>query len=243
VTADPPGKGPAPEPGDESVPLQFVDLLYAVPVADLAVRVSATHLDHVSASGWTDLALQLSVITFGWIGHHTNRRRLPPALQDDRIKGNQFLTLRFPQLVVEILIIVAYFALGTKSYLPAGAGIGHPSVAWKGLWLTVTFGLYGAWDLLDLWIVSRVSRRPLVDSTGLDDWRTRDRRRLSVTATFTGLIGVLLWGLWASSYHHGKPPYRSVVGFDLAAIGVLYVYRIVQERVAEHGWGALVRRV
>jgi hypothetical protein len=90
---------------DESVSLQFVDLLYAVPVADLAVRVSATHLRHVTASGWTDLAVPLVALTFGWIGHHANRKKLPVALSDARESGRQFLTLRFCQFVVEILIM------------------------------------------------------------------------------------------------------------------------------------------
>jgi hypothetical protein len=214
---------------DESVPLQFVDLLYAVPVADLAVRVSATHLDHVSPSGWTDLAVQLSAITFGWIGHHTNRAKLPRTLTEERSEGRQFLTLRFPQLVVEILIIVAYFALGTKSFLPDAQGIGHPSEAWKGLWLTVIFGLYLIWDLLDVWIA---------ETRQLVKWRKRAWRGLKVTAVFTAIIGIGLWLAWASGYHQAGSPYGSVVGFDLCAIAILFAYRATGELVkeaAEHG--------
>jgi hypothetical protein len=209
---------------DESVPLQFVDLLYAVPVADLAVRVSATHLDHISPSGWTDLAVQLCAITFGWIGHHSNRGDLPPKLVEERAKGRQFLTWRFPQLVVEILIIVAYFALGTKSVLPNGQGIGHASAVWKGLWLTVTFGLYLIWDGLDVWIAQR---------HGLDAWRARAAGSLTVTAVFTAIIGFGLWWGWASHYHRAGTPYHSVVGFDLVAIAVLFTYRAAGELVRD----------
>jgi hypothetical protein len=215
---------------DESVSLQLVDLLYAVPVADLAVRVSATHLHHVTGSGWTDIGVQLCAITFGWIGHHSNRSKLPAPLRTARTVGRQFLTLRFWQLVVEILIIAAYFALGTRSYLPAGAGIGHPSEMWKGAWLTVTFGLYLSWDLLDIWITKRAlhKRQSYADRRDLENWLRRDYRRIVVTATFALLIGLLLWRVWAVNYHHG-----SVVAFDLCTIVVLYVYRAVQELALE----------
>ena len=121
-------------------------------MADLAVRVSSTHLTGVPASGWGDIAVQLTAITFGWVGHHTNRRRLPPSIQAKRDNGRQFLTVRFGQFIVEILIIVAYFALGTQSDLPDGAGLGHPSESWKAGWLTGIFVLYLIWDAFDIGI-------------------------------------------------------------------------------------------
>jgi hypothetical protein len=142
----------------------------------------------------------------------------------ERAKGRQFLTWRFPQLVVEILIIVAYFALGTKSFLPNGQGIGHPAAVWKGLWLTVIFGLYMIWDGLDIWIAHRRE---------LDDWRARAEGSLTVTAVFTAIIGVGLWWGWASHYHQAGRPYQSVVGFNLVAIAVLFIYRAVGELVRD----------
>lgn len=220
---------------DESVSLQLVDLLYAVPVADLAVRVSNTKLRHVTASGWADLAVPLAALTFGWIGHHSNRSKLPSVLRDARDTGRQFLTVRFWQFVLEALIIVPYFAIGTRSYLPAGAGIGHPSETWKAGWLTVTFGMYVIWDLLDLWITKRALHKAPkhVGRRELKDWLDRDRRRVAVTGTFFVLIAFFLWFVWASNYHPGTPPYRSVVVFDLATIAVLYGYRVIQELVLE----------
>jgi hypothetical protein len=215
---------------DESVSLQFVDLLYAVPVADLAVRVSSTHFHHVTASGWTDLAVQMTAITFGWVGHHSNRNKLPAPLLKARNGPKQFLTARFWQFIVEVLIIAAYFALGTRSYLPSGAGIGHPSEEWKAVWLVITFGLYLTWDVLDIYITKRaLGRHPSAgDRFELEDWLGRDRRRFAVTFAFLVLIFVVLWFAWARHFHPGLP-HASVVVFDLVAILILYLYRVVHE--------------
>jgi CDP-diglyceride synthetase len=215
---------------DESVSLQFVDLLYAVPVADLAVRVSATHFHHVTASGWTDLAVQMTAITLGWVGHHSNRNRLPAPLLKARNGAKQFLTARFWQFIVEVLIIAAYFALGTRSYLPSGAGIGHPSEEWKAVWLLITFGLYLTWDVLDIYITKRaLGRRPSAeDRFELKDWLGLDRRRCAVTSAFLALMFVVLWLEWARNFHPSLP-HASAVVFDLVAIVILYLYRVVHE--------------
>src|SRR5206468_1535994 len=64
--------GTAATTDSQSVELNFVDLLYAVPVADLAIRASQTNLQGVPLSGWADTSLALWTILLGWIGHHTN---------------------------------------------------------------------------------------------------------------------------------------------------------------------------
>jgi hypothetical protein len=209
----------APSGADESPPLQFVDLLYAVPIADLAVRVSATRLMGVTASGWSDIAVQLTAITLGWVGHHTNRRRLPPKLREMQASGRQFWTPRFGQFVVEILIIVGYFALGTRAYLPDGAGIGHPSESWKAGWLTLIFILYLVWDLFDIWIAR---------GAGESRWEKRAWWGCGVTVAFAAIMFFGFYLAWASSYSQGKP-YHGVVVFDVVLIVVLYAYRVTQE--------------
>jgi hypothetical protein len=201
----------------ESVELSFVDLMYAVPVADLAVRVSATHLHHVTPSGWTDLALALTLITFGWIGHHNNRKQLPPSIKVSREEPRRaFTTARFPQFLVEVLIVIVYFALGTRAVLPAGAGVGRAGTLWKAECLTVVFALYLVWDVLDIY--SAVVPRPR-------EWRWADRaaRGGFVTLCFVGVFA--LFSLWASNHPHP----HSVVGFDLLAIVCLYLYRVIQQ--------------
>jgi hypothetical protein len=48
--------------------LSFIDLLYAVPIGDLAMRVSGAQLDRVSAADWSAVAVVLAVIVLSWVG-------------------------------------------------------------------------------------------------------------------------------------------------------------------------------
>jgi hypothetical protein len=207
---------PDDNPGPQSVELGFVDLLYAVPVADLAVRVSGTTLHHVTPSGWGDVGLALTTITLGWIGHHSNRQKLPPGMRANRLRPvRNYWSRRFVQFVVEVLIVIVYFALGTRSFLPAGAGVGRAGTVWKAECLLAVFILYLIWDLLDAWIASKPARA----------WADRALRGACVTfvfvVVFAAFVGVAL----------ANPHPSSVVLFDLVAIGLLYAYRVVQELV------------
>lgn len=198
----------------ESVGLSFVDLLYAVPVADIAVRVSATKLKGVTASGWADIALALTAITLGWIGHHNNRVRLPPK-EKERRRTTPFWDLRFPQFVVEVLIIVAYFALGARPVLPGGVGVATPTELWKAEWLTGLFALYLVWDALDIFIAKRAQ-----------EWEWRQRAKTGRNVTLGFLVVFVIFLIVASM---GSDPRHSVVVFDLLAIFFLYLYRVTQE--------------
>lgn len=204
------GEGDTPDVG-----LSFVDLLYAVPVADLAARVSRTHLHNVTASGWGDLGLALTAITFGWIGHHTNRQQLPPALRRLRAPATPFSGLRFWQFLVEIFIIGAYFVLGTRAVLPSGGGLGSPDEFGKGECLVAIFVLYLVWDLLDI----RIARRE-----GETKWAKRASAGMSVTLVFVVLFAAFLAVGWTERNHH----LHSALAFDLIAIAFLYLYRRVQ---------------
>lgn len=207
-------------PGNDDKPevgLSFVDLLYAVPVVDLATRVASTHLERVRASGWTDVALALAAITFGWVGHHTNRQQLPPALKDVRNSEQPFTQLRFAQFLVEILIIVAYFALGTRALLPDHQGVGSPDEFGKGVCLVGIYLLYLMWDFLDIRIAGQ---------KGLYKWKDRAKHGMWVTLAFLVVFAVfLVVGLTQRNH-----TLHSVVVFDLAAIACLYLYRAIQEK-------------
>jgi hypothetical protein len=56
------GQGDEPAPGPAIDQLDFLDLLYAVPIGDLAMRVSGAQLNRISASDWSALALIMAVI-------------------------------------------------------------------------------------------------------------------------------------------------------------------------------------
>lgn len=205
-----------PRPEGPDVGLSFVDLLYAVPVAVLATRITETDLSDVRASGWTDVALVLAAVTFGWIGHHTNRQKQPQELKELRRSEYFFSSTWFAQFLVEVLIIVAYLALGTRILLPDGHGVGSPDEYGKALCLSGIFALYLVWDLLDIRIAWTGS-----------DAKHRATHGMWVTLGFLGLsTSFLVVGL-AQRDHD----LHSVVAFDLAAILFLYSYRAVQERV------------
>jgi hypothetical protein len=197
----------------DPVSLSFVDLLYAVPVADIATRVGATHLRGISAAGWSALALSLALITFGWIGHHNNRRRLPRK----RAGEFRFFSPRFVQFTVEVLIIGAYFALGTRLGLSAA----EPSATWQAAWLVVAFSLYLTWDGLDVYVANRPPENT--------KWAQSARKGGLVTAVFLLVFGGLLAVVCIEDDHASG----WVVGVNLIAIGVLYAYRAIQEHIVE----------
>jgi hypothetical protein len=213
----------------DPVGLSFVDLLYAVPVADLATRIADTHLQHVRASGWFDVLLALTAITFGWVGHHTNRQRMPEPLKSLRnSKQHTFTQLRFVQFLVEIVIIVAYFALGTRAVLPEHQGVAAPDEFWKGVLLVGIYGLYLVWDLLDIRIARREAGRQ-TDAGAireLKEWVRRAKRGRTVTLAFVVLFAIFLAIGWSERHHK----LGSVVAFDVGAIILLYAYRAIEEK-------------
>jgi hypothetical protein len=206
---------PPPNPGyaderSESVGLSFVDLLYAVPVAVLATRLDKASPSNVPAAGWTSVALALTAITLGWVGHHANRKTVPPAA---RVREDEepFTTARFPQFVVEILIIAAYFALAKLAVLGDGR---QPELA-QTVWLAIAFALYLVWDLLDIHIAASFG----------GDWPVRAVRGTEITYLFA-LLFVAAVLLTLATRHHRL---CSAVVFDVSVIAALLAYRIVQE--------------
>jgi hypothetical protein len=187
-------------------------LLYAVPVADIATRVSATELKNVPPAGWAQIGLSLAVITFAWIGHHKNRNLVASR---QAAGAFPFCSPRFVQFIVEVLIIAAYFALGARLALRTGA-FPNPSGIWQSLWLTIVFVLYLIWDILDFSIARS-------DTT----WAARARKGSYVTVGFL-IVFALLLAVVISANDHTSP---WVVAVDAVAICLLYSYRVVQEQV------------
>jgi hypothetical protein len=207
--------------GSDGVALSFVDLLYAVPVAALATRVSETHLKGVSASGWADIGLALIPLTLGWIGHHTNRLRKQKLAAERSIPATPFTELRFLQFCFEVFIIGVYFALSTRLRLPGSPGVEAPALHWKASWLFVLFVLYACWDLLDIAIAKK---------QGSSAWKERASWGLVGTVVFIVVFGVVR--LATPAYAH------STVPFDGICIGALYLYRVAQQLIIDAGCGS-----
>jgi hypothetical protein len=198
----------------DRVALSFVDLLYAVPVAALATRVSETHLKGVSLSGWTDIGLALVALTLGWIGHHTNRLRRQKMAPEPSIPTAPFTELRFVQFFFEVFIIGVYFALSTRLRLPGSPGVAMPELHWKASWLLALFVLYLCWDVLDITIAKK---------RGKHEWETRACWGAKVTGLFIVVFGV--GRLLTPADAHSAAP------FDIICIFALYGYRVAQQCV------------
>jgi hypothetical protein len=196
--------------------LDFIDLLYAVPIAVLATQIARTNPAHIQAAGWADVGVALFAITFGWLGHHANRGRVPPKARKES-NENPFTTLRFPQLIVEILVIGMYFAIVTRVALPHQPGASLPSARSKAVLLTILFGVYLIWDLFEICITERSVE---LDST----WPRRARRGACVTCSFILVFALLLFIAYEAHAHRA----HVVIAFDVVSIVCLYAYRLIQ---------------
>jgi hypothetical protein len=208
------------EPADR-INLNFVDLLYAVPVAALATRVSTADLEHVSAAAWGDILLALIALTFGWVGHHTNRRRREKeAPEPSKVSNKTFTESSFWQFGVEVGIIGVYFALSARLSLPHTR---NAQLHWKALWIVVLFVLYLMWDGLDLWIACIRSKHP-PEGRQPDEYEAWGKRAVQgalVTALFLAVFCGVLYsaptGRWWT------------LPFDVTCIALLYLYRVSQQ--------------
>jgi hypothetical protein len=202
-----------------SVGLSYIDLLYAVPVAVVAQLIAEHPSSEVATGVWANVALALAAVTCGWIGHHQNRRHLPRCLADREDK-RFFSTARFPQFIIEILIIGVYLALVLVSGLrhPSDSGTEFEHLLTK--WLAYVFVLYLVWDLFDVGIAR--TRSPSCGS--VETFLCRAVKGMAVTLGFT-VVAVLISACAWTGNRLGLP----IIWFDGLLIGFLFAYRWVQE--------------
>ncbi len=221
-----PRSGPGDEPaaGPALDQLNFLDLLYAVPIGDLAVRVSGAQLNRVSAADWSALALILAVIVLSWVGLHKDRAIVTGEQRpNNRIGDIRFAHAEFVQFLIEVSIIGMYFAMGLTLQLPPknSTSASLPSEMWLTGFLFAIFAAYLLWDHIDIWRARHDKNRI---------WLGRATRGARVT-----LPTVLLWlvifvvvSLTLNPVHTERP----VVVLNLVLVAVLYGYRVAQDR-----WG------
>jgi hypothetical protein len=195
--------------------LNFLDLLYAVPVGDLAMRVSGAKLAQVSSADWWVLAVILATIAFSWIGVHKDRAaQADESHQRGPIGKMPFLGLQFVQFLVQIIIVGTYFAMGLFLKLPTQSDptVRPPAEGWLTGFLLLIFGLYLLWDLIDIRLAgSSLWRKPALDGT-------------LVTASFLILAGIIFVVVLFAC-----PP--AILSNAILLI-FLYAYRVAQDR-----WG------
>jgi hypothetical protein len=199
--------------------LSFLDLLYAVPVGDLAMRVSSAELARVSPADWSALAVILATIVLSWVGLHKDRA----AMADENhgrgpIGQMSFLGPQFVQFLVEIIIVGTYFAMGLLLKFPGGndLAVGPPAEGWLTGLLLLIFALYLVWDLIDI----HLARSPA--------WRETAQHGAFVTAVSSALAGILFIVVLST-----RPRTTIwIVSLNAALVIFLYVYRVAQDR-----WG------
>jgi hypothetical protein len=206
---------------DNHVNLDFIDLLYAVPVAALATRIGETHLEHVGPAAWFDIFLALIALTLGWIGHHNNRQRKQKNARDRELPTAAFTEWTFTQFIVEAGVIGVYFALSTRLSLPSDAATYSAQLHWKASWLLVLFALYVLWDLLDILVA--LTRAKLVDLEG-EEYKYWAKR-----AACGGMVSLLFAIVFASVRYSAPAGAYSTIPFDVACIVLLYCYRVSQQ--------------
>jgi hypothetical protein len=200
--------------------LSFLDLFYAVPVGDLAVRVGSTQLDRVTAADWSTMAVELAALLFSWVGLHLNRAEMAQRTSEYWFISNlKFKSARFWQFCLEVVITGLYFVIGLTLALPqksASSPPHLPSEKWVlGLLLTIWF-TYVVWDQLDVHIAC------LHDD---GDWKYKAEVGRNVSIIFFFLFGAMFaieW-VWRATNDY------SILVWNLLALVVLYLYRTTQQ--------------
>jgi hypothetical protein len=211
---------PQPQSQDAAVDqLSFLDLLYAVPIGDLAMRVSGADLSKIPAPNWLALSVVLAVIVLSWIGLHKDRAitmgsKRPAA----RIGDISFWSIEFVQFTLEIVIVGLYFAMGLTLNLPTAhtATAQLPSQSWLLAYLMFIYGAYLVWDQIDVSLAKTESH------TG---WQGRAKKGRTITASF-GLGWVVLYVLVRVVLPNTAD---AAIGLYLVMLALLYIYRVVQD--------------
>lgn len=199
--------------------LSFLDLIYTVPVGDLAMRVSGAKLDQVSAADWSALAMILTVIVLSWIGVHKDRADLAEGPDKRDVIGEfPFFGLRFVQFAVEVFIIGLYFVMGLHLELPtsdhmAASPPSERSLAQVLLWIFIA---YLVWDILDVWLARRA---------GNLGWQGAAAAGGAVTFPFLIAMAIIYLMISSAPLRTAEP----VVWWNVVLMAVLYGYRVTQD--------------
>lgn len=218
------GSGDGSAAGPSIDQLNFLDLLYAVPIGDLAMRVSGAQLNLISAADWSALTLILAVIVLSWVGLHKDRAIITAEQHVNRIGDIDFRHIEFSQLLIEVGIIAMYFAMGLTLQLPPKNGkppSPPPSEVWLTGFLLAVFAAYWLWDRIDILRARRENDQI---------WRRRATRGARVTLSAALVAAVVFVAVWLTL--HPARTEGPVVALNLALVVLLYLYRVAQER-----WG------
>jgi hypothetical protein len=198
--------------------LSFLDLLYAVPVADLAMRVSGAELHRVPLADWLALAVILATIVLSWIGLHKNRAAMATTVGRTLIGQIDFLQLRFIQFLIEVAIVGLYFTMGLELRFPTSQSPAIPAAPeeWITAILVLVFAAYLVWDLIDIW-----------EARGAPTWCGQAKAGTRVTLVFLTLSA----GFYVMAFLTNHRAGWTVALLNIGLIVFLWAYRVAQDKL------------
>lgn len=121
--------------------LQFVELLFALAAAEVAIRFGELALADVSVikapAAYSHLTLALVLIATSWVGWSVS------AAAGSRLPLNNVFTLAFIVLLLDVILVVFYFIIVRGVEPAAKVDAGHET-----FWVMWIFAVYVVWDFV-----------------------------------------------------------------------------------------------
>src|SRR5262249_10854177 len=131
-----------------SLRFTFVEMLFALAVGQVAIRVSDVVVHSASTSAAAALAhlfLGLMLIATSWFGWKQSELRTP------RHEVERLISMQTLCLLLDVLLVILYFVLVEQvdvATSPTAIGSSMPSAHPESVTLVVVFSVYVLWDLL-----------------------------------------------------------------------------------------------
>lgn len=217
-----PDSGKPREPADDGLHFGFVELLFSLAVAEIAVRF-ATVIDEAKVlwlnwncwAGYAHLLLALFVITTSWIGWGKSFS----SHRDSKL--NSVFTLDFAELLIDVGLVITYFVLvhRAETVVNASGNIStSPSIGPEAICIPTIFTLYLLWDI--------VSKFPWRKEKG---GKQLGWKKLLSSGSVSLLLVCLASGIssfaWYACGLSRGATVQQVVVFDLSMIGLIILFR------------------
>jgi hypothetical protein len=124
----------------------FVDMLFALAVAEVATHVSALvkagQTPFSAPSAWTNLALALCLIAMSWVGWSNSEVMCHIKAATDVFSRS------FVVLLTDVLLVIVYYVIAQGVEQPDPTGLVTATAQNESFWCLVVFGLYIFWDFV-----------------------------------------------------------------------------------------------
>jgi hypothetical protein len=187
-----------------NVGIGFVDVLFALVIAQAFNAIDWNHLRQITAGPLSSLVVAIEVTLLSWIGYHNSRNKAKAVVR--------IFNLQLLQFVIDILLVFDYWLLVTS----AGVGpIHNQSGQVTAMLVFVSFTLYLAWDFVSA-RMAKSSAYGFIDKP--TDSRYRRRSTFMCWAATAVLFLVTFW--W-----HDRYTSVIVINVCLGLIAILFRWR------------------